>query len=75
MPTGWRERWTFSAALAVALLPLPSARAHSLLLSRSDRCRELKKGIKHRVLPALTVCQGRLHQVCAQEHRGLDGCN
>lgn len=58
MPAGWRESWTFSAALAVAVLPLPSARAHSLQPPRSDRWRELRNGIKHWVLPALGLCLG-----------------
>lgn len=48
----------FFAVLAVAELPLPSARAHSLQPPRSDRWRELKKGIKHGVLPGLRLCQG-----------------
>lgn len=55
----WLERKVdFSAALAVAVLPLPSARARSLQPPRSDRWRELKKGIKHWVLLALGLCQG-----------------
>lgn len=58
----------FSAVLAVAELPLPSARAHSLQPPRSERN-------KTRGAAGAPFVSGGLHQADAQDQRGSDGHN